>query len=61
MRNCLLLQGQNGHIFNAKTGKLFDFSDPCVEKGAQAAYNAAAHEASVAAVKAFLVTRFGLK
>jgi hypothetical protein len=39
----------------------FASSDPCVEKGVHVGYNAAAAEASGAAVKAFLVTRFGLK
>ena len=60
-RNCLLREGENGRILNAKTGAPFASSDPCVEKGAHVGYNAAAAEASVAAVKAFLVTRFGLK
>ncbi len=60
-RNCLLREGANGRILNAKTGAPFDYRDPCVERGAHFGYNAAAYEASVAAVKAFLVTRFGPK
>lgn len=60
-RNCLLQEGANGRILNATTGKPSDSSDPCIEKGVHGGYNAAAYEASVAAVKAFLVARFGLK
>ena len=44
--------------FGRKTGKPYDLSDACVEKGTQVAYNAAAHEATVKAVKEFLVATF---
>jgi dienelactone hydrolase len=61
-RNCLLEEGANGQIFNSKTGKPYELaSDPCVEKGPQVAYNAAAHQATVAAVKEFLQKSFALK
>jgi dienelactone hydrolase len=61
-RNCLLEEGANGQIFNSKTGKPYELaSDPCVEKGPQVAYNAAAHVATVAAVKEFLQKTFALK
>ena len=57
-RNCVMEEGANGAILNSKTGKAFDLNDPCVERGAQVAYNAAAHEATVRAVKEFLMATF---
>ena len=57
-RRCWLEEGQNGAILNAKTGKPYYLNDPCVEKGPQIAYNPAAHEATIRAVKEFLVTTF---
>ena len=57
-RRCSLEEGSNGAILNAKTGQPFDLNDSCVEKGPQVAYNQAAHEATVKAVKEFLVTTF---
>ena len=57
-RRCFLEEGQNGAILNSRTGKPYDLSDACVEKGTQVAYNAAAHEATVKAVKEFLVATF---
>lgn len=57
-RHCWLEEGQNGQILNGKTGKPFDLNDPCVEKGPQVAYNAAAHQATVSAVKEFLSATF---
>src|SRR2546425_1173920 len=57
-RRCFLEEGQNGAILNSKTGKPYDLGDACVEKGTQVAYNAAAHEATVKAVKEFLVATF---
>jgi len=59
-RRCFLEEGQNGAILNSKTGKPYDLNDGCVEKGTQVAYNAAAHEATVKAVKEFLVATFRL-
>jgi hypothetical protein len=46
---------------NAETGKNFDYSDPCMERGTQVAYNAAAHQATVKAVKEFLGTALAQK
>lgn len=60
-RNCLIEERENGAVYNAKTGRPYGLNDPCVERGPHVAYNAAAHEASVAAVKAFLTSRFELK
>ncbi|HEX9431200.1 MAG TPA: dienelactone hydrolase family protein [Burkholderiales bacterium] len=59
-RRCFLEEGQNGAILNSKTGKAYELNDGCVEKGTQVAYNAAAHEATVKAVKEFLVATFRL-
>jgi dienelactone hydrolase len=59
-RNCTLREGERGEILNARTGKSFDLHDPCVELGPQVGYNAAAHTATVKAVKALLTTTFAL-
>jgi dienelactone hydrolase len=60
-RNCLLKEGDGGRILNAKTNQPYSLSDACVERGPHVGYNAAAHQATVAAVKAFLTQRFDLK
>jgi dienelactone hydrolase len=61
-RNCWLKEGDGGQILNAKTGQPYTIAtDPCVELGPQVAYNAAAHQATVKAVKEFLTARFDLK
>src|SRR5262249_31772145 len=59
-RHCWLEEGDQGAILNSKTGKPYDLSDACVEHGTQVVYNAAAHEATVKAVKEFLVATFRL-
>ena len=59
-RNCILKEEPLGEIVNAKTGKSFTHSDPCVELGPHLGYNPAATDAAVAAVKAFLHTTFKL-
>ena len=46
-----------GELINVTTGKKFDLNDPCVERGTQIAYNAAAHEATLRAVQEFLTTK----
>ena len=60
-RNCFLKEANDGVIINAKSGNPFTLEDPCMEKGAQVAYNAAAHQATVKAVKEFLTERFKLE
>jgi dienelactone hydrolase len=60
-RNCSLEEGPKGQTLNSKTKQPFDMNDTCVEKGAMVGYNAAAHEATVKAVKEFLSATFGLK
>jgi dienelactone hydrolase len=60
-RNCSAREGDNGGILNAKTGAPYGLDDPCIERGAQVAYNEAAHKATVAAVKDFLAATFKLK
>lgn len=59
-RNCVVEEGENGQIVNAKTAKPFDSSDSCWERGPHVAYNAAAHQATVQAVKSFLKDVFKL-
>ena len=59
--HCWLEEGQKGQILNSKTGTPYDLNDSCVEKGPQVAYNAAAHQATVGAVKEFLAATFRLQ
>jgi dienelactone hydrolase len=59
-RNCTLKEGDNGSIINVKTGKPYDLSDACVEKGPPVGYNAAAHQATLKAVREFLTATFRL-
>jgi dienelactone hydrolase len=59
-RHCTLREGENGTILNGKTGQPFTLEDACVEFGPQVAYNAAAHAATVAAVRSFLTTTLKL-
>lgn len=61
LRNCLLKEGDNGAILNAKTGNPFTLGDPCVERGTQIAYNPAATEATATALKATLTATFKLQ
>jgi dienelactone hydrolase len=60
-RNCTLRESDGGRIVNAKTGKPYDLSDPCVEKGPHVGYNAAAHRATITGVREFLGAVFKLQ
>jgi dienelactone hydrolase len=60
-RNCTVQEGDGGQLLNAKTKQAYSLEDACIERGAQVAYNEAAHKATVAAVKEFLATTFKLK
>jgi len=53
-RRCTLVEGDAGEILNASSGKKFDYNDPCMEHGTHIVYNAAAHEATLRAVKELL-------
>ena len=58
-RNCFLKEGNDGQLLNATTGQAYSIAnDPCVEHGPHVGYNATAHQATVAAVKAFLTATF---
>jgi len=46
---------------DAKTGNPFNPAAPCTERGAHIGYNAAAHQATVKAVKEFLTATFKLE
>ena len=59
-RNCTLKEGDAGRILHSRTGKPYDLSDPCVEKGPHVGYNAAAHQATLASVREFLKAVFKL-
>jgi dienelactone hydrolase len=56
-RNCVLREGEGGEVLEVKTGKPFDYSHPCMEKGTHIVYDAAAHEATLRAVKELLTTK----
>ena len=60
-RNCWVEEAEGGQRVNAKTGKPFDSSDPCLERGFTIGYNAAAYEATLQGVKQFLRETFALK
>jgi dienelactone hydrolase len=60
-RNCLVKEGDDGKFLDAKTGGPFNPAAPCIERGAHIAYNAAAHQATVKAVKEFLTATFKLE
>jgi dienelactone hydrolase len=57
-RKCAVQETDNGRVVNARTNQPFSLADPCVELGPQVAYNAAAHQATVSAVKEFLSKTF---
>jgi hypothetical protein len=56
-----LVEGEEGKLLDARTGKPFDPNIYCTEKGGTLAYDEAATVATTAAVKEFLTTTFGLK
>jgi len=60
-RKCAFEERSPGNIVNAATGAPFSYSDPCFERGAMVGYDAAAHAASIIAVKEILRTAFKLK
>ncbi len=55
-RHCLLAEGDAGEILNSKTGKHYDLTDSCVEKGTTVVYNEEATTGTTKAVKEFLTT-----
>jgi dienelactone hydrolase len=60
-RNCHWKEVDDGVVVNANTGSQFSLDDPCVERGPQIAYNAAATEATEKTVKALLTSAFKLE
>src|SRR5215471_6248421 len=59
-RNCTLKEGDNGQVLNAKTGAVYTLNDPCVEHGPHIGFNQTAYQATVKAVREFLVATFKL-
>ena len=59
-RNCVLREGDDGHVLNAKTGAIYTLGDPCVEHGPHIGFNQAAYQATVKAVREFLAATFKL-
>jgi len=61
LRDCQLAEGDDGVIYNVKTGRPFDIrTDTCVERGPHVGYDAVAAAATLEAVKAFLRATFRL-
>jgi dienelactone hydrolase len=60
-RNCVLVEGERGQLQDVRTGKPFDPSVSCTEKGGTVGYNEAATLATTAAVKEFLAATFRLQ
>lgn len=56
-RNCVRRE-VNGELINPDTGRAFDYSDACVQRGVSVQYNAAATDAARAAVAALLAKLF---
>lgn len=59
-RRCQFSEGDRGAILDRAGKPTVAEADPCVETGTTLEYNAAAHEATVAAVQDFLKTTFRL-
>jgi dienelactone hydrolase len=59
VRGCKMHEEPAGLIINSVTKQPFSYEDPCVERGPNVGYNAAAHAAAIQAVKQFL--RLALK
>jgi dienelactone hydrolase len=57
-RNCALAENGNGQVVNSRTGKVFTFDDPCVERGPHLEYNDPAYQATLKAVRDFLTETF---
>jgi dienelactone hydrolase len=53
-RGCAMHEEAGGVIVNSATKQPFSYQDPCVERGPNVGYNAAAHATATAAVKDFL-------
>ena len=53
-RDCAIREAENGLLVDAGTGAPYAPGGTCTERGAQVAYNEAAHKATVASVKEFL-------
>src|SRR5262245_43438466 len=53
-RGCAMHEEAGGVVVNSATKEPFSYKDPCVERGPNVGYNAAAHAAATQAVKDFL-------
>jgi len=60
VRNCVLKEEPLGQITNTKTGKAFNYEDPCVERGPHSGYNAEGAKAARASVRETLKAVFKL-
>jgi len=60
-RHCTFREDDGGEFVNARTGKKFDYNDPCVERGTHIVYNAEAAEATLRAVKELLTTKLAAR
>jgi dienelactone hydrolase len=60
VRRCAIQEEPMGQLVNAASKHVFTYADPCVEHDPHVGYDAAATQAAVQAVKAFLKTLFKL-
>ena len=54
MRHCRVMESSSGQLVNAATGQPFRWDDPCIARGATAAYQPEAAQAAIHAVAALL-------
>jgi dienelactone hydrolase len=59
-RNCVLVETTNGQIVNAQSGKVFTYSDPCVEYGPTIAFNENAYNQTKATLTELVASVFGI-
>ena len=60
-RRCRLIEGSDSKILNSETEAPFSYSDSCVEKGPELAFNEAAYTQAHAFIQQFLKALFLLK
>jgi dienelactone hydrolase len=60
-RKCSLAEGEGGTTMNTKTGQLFDYGDPCLERGVSLQYDEAATTDTRKAVKDLLGSVFAVR
>jgi dienelactone hydrolase len=59
-RKCVLVETTNGQIVNAQSGKVFTYSDPCVEYGPTIAFNENAYNQAKTTLTELVASVFGM-